>query len=202
MNGGGDTGEECIAVASASWQLLHWLFSETNSLALKLLGTVVATVGTFMMIERKRGVENDAERRAWLLYALLAAIFAALTSVLAKIGIQGVESNLATAIRTTVVLVMAWAIVVGKGKLPLVRRTDRRELGFLAASGVATGASWLFFYYAIQVGQVSVVVQIDKLSLLVSIAFAAIVFKERLSRKSALGLALIVVGTALVTACG
>ena len=180
---------------------MHWLFSETNSLALKLLGTVVATVGTFMMIERKRGVENDAERRVWLLYALLAAIFAALTSVLAKIGIQGVESNPATAIRTTVVLVVAWAIIVGKGKLPLVRRTDRRELGFLAASGVATGASWLFFYYAIQVGQVSVVVQIDKLSLLVSIAFAAIVFKERLSRKSALGLALIVVGTALVTAC-
>lgn len=202
MNGGGDTGEECIAVASASWQLLHWLFSETNSLALKLLGTVVATVGTFMMIERKRGAENDAERRVWLLYALLAAIFAPLTSILAKIGIQGVESNLATAIRTAVVLVMAWAIVVGKGKLPLVRRTDRRELGFLAASGVATGASWLFFYYAIQVGQVSVVAQIDKLSLLVSIAFAAIVFKERLSRKSALGLALIVVGTALVTACG
>ena len=119
---------------------MHWLFSETNSLALKLLGTVVATVGTFMMIERKRGAENDAERRVWLLYALLAAIFAALTSVLAKIGIQGVESNLATAIRTTVVLVMAWAIVVGKGKLPLVRRTDRRELGFLAASGVAAGA--------------------------------------------------------------
>ena len=119
---------------------MHWLFSETNSLALKLLGIVVATVGTFMIIERKRGAENDAERRVWLLYALLAAIFAALTSVLAKIGIQGVESNLATSIRTTVVLVMAWAIVVGKGKLPLVRRTDRRELGFLAASGVATGA--------------------------------------------------------------
>ena len=155
-----------------------------------------------MMIEKKSGAVNNNEKRSYLLYALLAAIFAALTSVLAKIGIQGIESNLATAIRTMVVLVMAWAIVFGKGKLPLVKQTKRSELSFLATSGVATGASWLFFYYAIQVGQVSVVVQIDKLSLLVSVAFAAIVFKEHLSKKSALGLALIVIGTALVTACG
>lgn len=178
------------------------LFSETSNLALKLLGTAVATVGTFMMIERKTGGAGDPSSRGYLVYAVLAAVFAALTSVLAKIGIQGVESNLATAIRTMVVLVMAWAIVAGKGKLPLVRQTDRKELGFLAASGVATGASWLFFYYAIQVGQVSVVVQIDKLSLLVSIAFAAAVFREKLTRRSALGLACIVIGTALVTACG
>lgn len=178
------------------------LFSETNNLVLKLAGTAIATAGTFMMIEKRRGAVNNNEKPSYLLYALLAAIFAALTSVLVKIGIQGIESNLATAIRTMVVLVMAWAIVFGKGKLPLVKQTKRSELSFLAASGVATGASWLFFYYAIQVGQVSVVVQIDKLSLLVSIAFAAIVFKEHLSKKSALGLALIVIGTALVTACG
>ena len=178
------------------------LFSETNNLVLKLAGTAIATAGTFMMIEKKNGAVNNNEKPSYLLYALLAAIFAALTSVLAKIGIQGVESNLATAIRTMVVLVMAWAIVFGKGKLSLVKQTKRNELGFLAASGVATGASWLFFYYAIQVGQVSIVVQIDKLSLLVSIAFAVIVFKEHLSKKSALGLVLIVIGTALVTACG
>ena len=177
------------------------LFSETNNLVPKLAGTAIATAGTFMMIEKRSGAVNNNKKPSYLLYALLAAIFAALTSVLAKIGIQGVESNLATAIRTMVVLVMAWAIVFGKGKLSLVKQTKRSELGFLAASGVATGASWLFFYYAIQVGQVSIVVQIDKLSLLVSIAFAAIVFKEHLSKKSALGLALIVVGTALVTAC-
>ena len=223
------------------------LFAETNDLALKLVGTAIATAGTFLMIEKKKptaeAVAADAAEaaspvakaaageasgaagadsaardasahvggnasvasaphdRAWLAYALAAAVFAALTSVLAKVGIEGVESNLATAIRTCVVLVMAWAIVIGKGKLPLVKQTKRSELGFLAASGVATGASWLFYYFAIQTGVVSVVVQIDKLSLLVSIAFAWLVFEERLTRKSAIGLVLIVAGTALVALC-
>ncbi len=184
------------------------LFAETNDLALKLVGTAVATAGTFLMIERKPasgeagdGRAGDGGGNAWLAYALAAAVFAALTSVLAKVGIDGVESNLATAIRTCVVLVMAWAIVIGKGKGGLVAQTKRGELGFLAASGLATGASWLFYYYAIQTGVVSVVVQIDKLSLLVSIAFAWIVFKERLTRKSAIGLAMIVAGTALVALC-
>ncbi len=181
------------------------LFGETNDLALRLAGTAVATVGTFLMIEKKSGNAGDANERdyrASIAYALAAAVFAALTSVLAKVGIEGVESNLATAIRTMFVLVMAWAIVVGRGKFKLVRSANHRELGFLAASGVATGASWLCYYYAIQAGQVSVVVQVDKLSLLVSIAFAALVFGERLSRCGGAGLALIVVGTALVAACG
>lgn len=181
------------------------LFSETNDLALRLAGTAVATVGTFLMIERKSANANGTsvrEYRASIAYALAAAVFAALTSVLAKVGIEGVESNLATAIRTMFVLAMAWAIVAGKGKLKLVGSANRREFGFLTASGVATGASWLCYYYAIQAGQVSVVVQVDKLSLLVSIAFAAIVFGERLSRRAGAGLALIVVGTALVAACG
>lgn len=170
------------------------LFGETSHLAVKLIGTAVIAVGTFMMIEKKQG-EAGQQSRAWLVYALLSAVFAALTSVLAKVGIDGVESNLATAIRTCFVLVMAWAIVVGKGKLSSVRHVDGRELGFLVASGIATAASWLFFYYAIQMGQVSVVVQIDKLSILISIAFAWIVFKERLTKRSAAGLALIVAGT-------
>lgn len=170
------------------------LFGETSHLAVKLVGTAVIAVGTFMMIERKRG-SSDGQNHVWLAYALLAAVFAALTSVLAKVGIDGVESNLATAVRTCFVLVMAWAIVVGKGKLSQVRQVDARELGFLVASGIATGASWLFFYYAISVGQVSVVVQIDKLSILISIAFAWIVLKERLTPKSGAGLALIVAGT-------
>ncbi len=170
------------------------LFGETSHLAVKLVGTAVIAVGTFMMIERKRG-SSDGQNHVWLAYALLAAVFAALTSVLAKVGIDGVESNLATAVRTCFVLVMAWAIVVGKGKLSQVRQVDARELGFLVASGIATGASWLFFYYAISAGQVSVVVQIDKLSILISIAFAWIVLKERLTPKSGAGLALIVAGT-------
>ena len=170
------------------------LFGETSHLAVKLVGTAVIAVGTFMMIEKKQAGAGR-QSRAWLVYALLSAVFAALTSVLAKVGIEGVESNLATAIRTCFVLVMAWAIVVRKGKLASVRHVDGKELAFLVASGIATGASWLFFYYAIQMGQVSVVVQIDKLSILISIAFAWFVFKERLTKRSAVGLALIVVGT-------
>lgn len=181
------------------------LFNETGDLGLRLTGTAVATVGTFLMIEKKSSNTSGTSEhnyRMSIAYALAAAVFAALTSVLAKVGIEGVESNLATAIRTMFVLAMAWAIVVGKEKLDLVKGANHRELAFLAASGLATGASWLCYYYAIQMGQVSVVVQADKLSLLVSIAFAAIVFGERLSRRGAIGLALIVVGTALVAACG
>lgn len=170
------------------------LFGETSHLEVKLVGTAVIAIGTFMMIEKKQGT-SGGQSRSWLVYALLAAVFAALTSVLAKVGIEGVESNLATAIRTCFVLIMAWVIVVGKGKLSQVRHIDVRELCFLVASGVATGASWLFFYYAISAGQVSVVVQIDKLSILISIAFAWVVFGERLTPKSGMGLALVVAGT-------
>lgn len=173
------------------------LFGETGNLAAKLVGTAVITLGTFLMIEKKQSVgAGQKQDRAWLAYALGAAVFAALTSVLAKIGIEGVESNLATAIRTCVVLVMAWAIVAVKGKLEQVARIDPRELAFLAASGIATGASWLLYYYAIAAGQVSVVVQIDKLSIVVSVLFARLAFNEKLSHRSAIGLFLIVLGTA------
>lgn len=173
------------------------LFGETGNLAVKLVGTAVITLGTFLMIEKKQSVgAGQKQDRAWLAYALGAAVFAALTSVLAKIGIEGVESNLATAIRTCVVLVMAWAIVAVKGKLEQVARIDPRELAFLAASGIATGASWLLYYYAIAAGQVSVAVQIDKLSIVVSVLFARLAFNEKLSHRSAIGLFLIVLGTA------
>ena len=173
------------------------LFDETSNLAVKLVGTAVITLGTFLMIEKKQSAEPEQQQdRTWLAYALGAAVFAALTSVLAKIGIEGIESNLATAIRTCVVLVMAWAIVAAKGKLEQVAHADRRELTFLATSGIATGASWLLYYYAIAAGQVSVVVQIDKLSIVVSVLFARLAFNEKLSRRSAIGLALIVLGTA------
>lgn len=137
--------------------------------------------------------------RRWLVLAVLSAVFAALTSVLAKVGIEHVDSSLATAVRTCFVLVMAWVIVAARGKLGLARDVDRRDLAFICASGVATGASWLFYYYAVQTGQVSVVVQIDKLSILVSIAFARAVFDERLSRRAAVGLVLIVAATLAMT---
>lgn len=173
------------------------LFGETGNLAVKLVGTAVITLGTFLMIEKKQSIGAEQKQdRAWLAYALGAAVFAALPSVLAKIGIEGVESNLATAIRTCVVLFMAWAIVAAKGKLEQVARIDPRELAFLAASGIATGASWLLYYYAIVAGQVSVVVQIDKLSIVVSVLFARLAFNEKLSHRSAIGLFLIVLGTA------
>mgnify|MGYP004709776993 CR=1 FL=1 len=177
------------------------LFGETGHLAVKLAATAVILAGTFLMIERKeaQGAAAPEGGRRWLVLAVLSAVFAALTSVLAKIGIEHVDSSLATAVRTCFVLIMAWVIVAARGKLGLVRGIDRRELGFICGSGVATGVSWLFYYCAVQAGQVSVVVQIDKLSILVSIAFARVVLGERLSRRAAAGLALIVAATLAMT---
>ena len=146
------------------------------------------------MIEKK-DVGAKETRALWLPYTVGSAVFAALTSILAKIGISGVESNLGTAIRTGVVLLMAWVIVIAKGKLPALRSLDRKELGFIALSGLATGGSWLCYYYAIQNGTVSVVVPIDKLSIVVSILFSYLVFKEKLGKKALAGLALMIVGT-------
>ena len=131
----------------------------------------------------------------WFVLALGSAVFAALTSILAKVGIDGVNSNLATAIRTGVVLVMAWGMVFVTGKQHMLKQIPRRELGFLVLSGLATGGSWLCYYRALQDGPASVVVPIDKLSILVSVAFSYFVFHEKLTRRSGAGLALIVAGT-------
>ena len=170
------------------------LFSETNNLPLKLIATALLAIGVFLMIEKKN-TDNKATKRIWLPYAVGSAVFAALTSILAKVGISGVESNLGTAIRTGVVLVMAWGIVFAKGKQSQLKSIDRKELLFIGLSGLATGASWLCYYYAIQNGIVSVVVPIDKMSILVSVAFSYIVFREKLSKKAFLGLLLMVCGT-------
>lgn len=175
------------------------LFGETNHLVVKLCGTVLLAIGIFLMIEKKESEKKEYEKKesrpAWMTYAVMSAVFAALTSVLAKIGISGVESNLGTAIRTGVVLVMAWLIVFMKGKQKQIRTIDRKELSFIALSGLATGASWLCYYYAIQKGIVSVVVPIDKMGIIVSIAFSAIVFHEKLSKKAFFGLMLMLAGT-------
>ena len=170
------------------------LFSETNHLAVKLVGTVLLAVGIFMMIEKKKAGAKQT-KVLWLPYAIGSAVFAALTSILTKVGIEGVESNLATAIRTGVVLVMAWLIVLIKGKQKQLKSLDKKELGFIALSGLATGGSWLCYYYAIQNGVVSVVVPIDKMSVVVTVVFSYFVFKEKLSRKAIIGLALMVIGT-------
>jgi transporter family protein len=149
------------------------------------------------MVERKN-TEAHAEGKAWMFYAVLSALFAALTSILAKVGISGVESNLGTAIRTAVVLIMAWIIVFARGKQAGLKKLDKKELVFISLSGLATGASWLCYYYAIGHGLVSVVVPIDKLSILVTVAFSYIVFKEKLSAKAGIGLALMTAGTLLM----
>lgn len=172
-------------------------FGETEHLAVKLIGTALLGVGTLLMVEKKQ-TENSASGKGYLLYAVGSAVFAAATSILAKVGISGVESNLATAIRTAVVLVMAWLIVIIKGKLPQLKMLDKKELGFIALSGLATGGSWLCYYYAIQNGVVSVVVPIDKMSLLPTVIFSYFVFKEKLSKKAALGLALMLAGTVVM----
>lgn len=169
-------------------------FNETANLIVKLIGTALLAVGIFLMIEKKQIVEKK-ENKMWMIYAAFSAIFAALTSILAKIGISNVESNLATAVRTYIVLIMAWIIVFVGGKQKQLKTLDKRELVFIALSGVATGASWLCYYYAIQKGVVSVVVPIDKMSIIVAVAFSYFVFKEKLSVKAFIGLCLMLVGT-------
>lgn len=170
------------------------LFRETEHLAVKLLGTALLAIGIFLMIEKKH-TGKEVRDNKWMIYAVLSALFAALTSILAKIGVTGVESNLATAVRTGVVLVMAWMIVFIKGKQREIKWISKKELLFIALSGIATGASWLCYYYAIQNGIVSVVVPIDKLSIVVTVAFSYIVFREKLTRKALCGLVLMIVGT-------
>ncbi len=160
------------------------------------IGVVLIGVGTFLMIEKKPSVEGAAPQgKEWLLCAFGSAVFASLTAILGKMGIEGVESNLGTAIRTGVVLVMAWVMVLVTGKTGRVREVPRGELGFICLSGLATGASWLCYYRALQEGPASVVVPIDKLSILVTVAFSYLVFRERLTKRSGWGLALIVAGT-------
>ncbi len=169
-------------------------FGETEHLWVKLVCTAALGVGVLLMVEKKTSV-NEAKDVRYIPYAIGSAVFAALTSILAKVGISGVESNLGTAIRTVFVLLMAWVIVFARKKAPLCRSIDKKELLFVLLSGVATGASWLSYYYAIQNGPVSVVVPIDKMSLLVTVLFSYIVFHEKLSKKAFVGLILMTVAT-------
>lgn len=170
------------------------LFGETEHLAAKLISTTIFAIGIYLMVEKKQN-GNIEDNSRWKWYAALSAILAALTSILAKIGITGVESNLGTAIRTAVVLVMAWLIVFIKGKQAQIKKIKRTEIVYISLSGIATGASWLCYYYAIQNGVVSVVVPIDKLSIVITVVFSYIVFHERLSKKAFIGLLLMILGT-------
>ena len=175
--------------------LLAFLFLQEPITPFGGAGVVLIAAGTFLMIEKKDVEQKEDQKQSWFLYAAGSAIFASLTSILGKIGISGVESNLGTAIRTAVVLLMAWVMVFVAGKAGEVRKIPKNELGFICLSGIATGASWLCYYRALQDGLASIVVPIDKLSILVTVAFSYFVFHERLSKKSAIGLVLIVAGT-------
>ena len=161
----------------------------------KMLGILGIGTGTFLMIQKKQDTGEHRTGKGWFLYAVLSAVFASLTSILGKIGISGIDSNLGTAIRTIVVLIMAWLVVLIKGKQREVKEVTRHELLFIILSGIATGASWLCYYRALQTGPASIIVPIDKLSILVSIAFSYVVFKEKMTKKSLSGLILVVAGT-------
>lgn len=164
---------------------------------MKAVAMVSIGIGTYMMIQKKQ-TEEKKEDKKWLLYAIGSAVFASLTSILGKIGISEINSNLGTAIRTIMVLVMAWIVVFVTGKQHTIKDIDKKSWIFLVLSGVATGGSWLCYYRALQTGPASVVVPIDKLSILVTIAFSYIVFREKLTAKAGIGLALIVAGTLLL----
>lgn len=176
--------------------ILAFVFLHETVAVTKIIGVVLIAAGTLLMIEKKAN-DNSGDKSGirWLWYAVGSAVFASLTSILGKIGISGVESNLGTAIRTAVVLVMAWVMVIVTGKIRSVKSIPRNELLFICLSGIATGASWLCYYKALQDGPASVVVPIDKLSILVTVAFSYIVFRERLTKKSAIGLSVFVIGT-------
>lgn len=177
--------------------LLAFVFlGETVSLK-KLIGLAAIAGGTLLMVKKK---ENTAQTKgyAWFVYAVLSSVFASLTSIFGKIGIAGVESNLGTAIRTAVVLVMAWLVVAVKGKIKQVRKIERKEKKYILLSGLATGISWLCYYKALQDGPASVVVPVDKLSILVTVLFSYVVFKEKLTKKGTLGLLCVTAGTLLM----
>lgn len=179
--------------------LLALIFLHEGVTLAKIVSVVLIGSGTMMMITKK-DIETNSERKSggWLIYAVLSAVFASLTSVLGKIGIEGINSNLGTAIRTTVVLFMAWGMVFVTGKQKEIRKIEKKELCFISLSGLATGASWICYYRALQEGPASVIVPIDKLSMLVTIAFSWIVFHEKMTKKGAVGALLITAGTVML----
>ena len=165
-----------------------------------VLGMVMILTGTYLMIQKQESgeIKSDASRKGWMLFAVLSAVFASLTAILGKIGISGVESNLGTAVRTMVVLGMAWLIVFAQGTQRQIKGIDRKSWIFLILSGFATGASWLFFYRALQTGEASIVVPIDKLSVLITVGFSYFFLHEKLSKKALLGLVLLTAGTLIL----
>lgn len=175
--------------------IMAWIFLDEQINIFSGLGIALIGAGTYFMIQKKEHSQTGVKDIRWLIYAALAAVFASLTAIFGKIGITDIESNLGTALRTIVVLIMTWLIVFIKGKQVKIKETPKRELMFILLSGIATGASWLCYYRALQDGPASVVVPIDKLSIVLTIIFSMVFLREKLSRKGFAGLAMIVVGT-------
>lgn len=177
--------------------ILAMIFLGEQIKVLKIISIVLIGIGTYLMIEKKED-SKQAKDNKWLLFAFGSAIFASLTSVLGKVGIEGVESNLGTAIRTIVVLIMAWVVVFVTKKQGEIKNIDKKSWKFLILSGLTTGLSWLCYYKALQDGEAGIVVPIDKLSIVITIAFSYFILKEKLNKKSILGLILIVTGTLIL----
>ena len=175
--------------------ILAFVFLKEDITIPMISGMIVIGIGTYLMIQKKEEEQKQVKNKIWLIYAVLSAVFASLTSILAKVGIENVESNLGTAIRTIVVLIMAWIIVFLQKKHGQVKNISKKSFVFIGLSGIATGASWICYYKALHDGLASIVVPIDKLSILVTVAFAYIFLREKLSRSSMVGLILITVGT-------
>lgn len=175
--------------------LLSMIFLGEGITVTKVAAMVLIGVGTYLMIERKKSISQESKGYKWVVYAILSAVFASLTAILGKVGIAGVDSTLGTAIRTIVVLILAWLIVLVQGKQREIRHIDRRSWLFIGLSGLATGLSWLCYYRALQEGLASVIVPIDKLSVLITVAFGYFVLHEKLKKQAAVGLVMIVLGT-------
>ena len=189
--------------------ILAFIFFNEKITWLKAAAIVLIGIGTYLMIDKKRidkkalnekqtDIVNSKKNKSWFFYAVFSMIFASLTAILGKVGINGVNSNLGTAIRTAVVLILAWGMVFAFNKQKLVKQISKKELTFICLSGIATGGSWLCYYKALKEGLTSVVVAIDKLSILITVAFSFIVFKEKLSFKALCGLIFMVLGTLLL----
>lgn len=183
--------------------IFAFIFLGESVTPLKVIGLIAIAIGTWFMVMNKptdhsSKPSSQSQSHTWLYFALASAVFAALTSILGKVGIEGVDSNLGTAIRTTVVLVLAWAIAIGRKDTTHIKDISRFELLMLVLSGIATGASWLCFYHALQIGPASGVVPVDKLSVGFAILFAYFAFGERLTKRSAIGLAVLIAGTILM----
>lgn len=175
--------------------IMAFFFLGEKITSIKVIAMFFIGIGTYMMIQKKKNISSEHKNKSWILYALGSAVFSSLTSILGKVGIEGIDSTLGTAIRTIVVLIMAWIVVFVTGKQNTITKIDKRSLFFLVLSGFATGISWLCYYRALQTGPASIVVPIDKLSILITVAFSYVFFKERLNKKSAIGLGLLLLGT-------